>query len=103
MVINSALIIGSIVLLPASSAFLSPTLGGRHHAQLHGHHDVSVHNRAEHMILFPTTNTKLHLFGNIFGNDDKPADQEGLQENELARFSNLLANSGSDGDSDKNK
>lgn len=102
MVINSALIIGSIVLLPASSAFLSPTLGGRHHAQLHGHHDVSVHNRAEQMILYPTTNTKLHLFGNIFGNDDKPADQEGLQENELARFSNLLANggSGSDGVSD---
>ncbi|KAL7455208.1 hypothetical protein ACHAWC_007791 [Mediolabrus comicus] len=58
------------------------------------------------MILFPITNTKLHLFGNIFGNDDKPAaDQEGLQENELARFSNLLANSGSgsDGVSDNNK
>ncbi|KAL7455205.1 hypothetical protein ACHAWC_007788 [Mediolabrus comicus] len=55
------------------------------------------------MILFPTTNTKLHLFGAIFGNDDKPADQEGLQENELARFSNLLVNNGgsaSDGVSD---
>ena len=105
MVMNSAVIIGSIVLLPAPSAFLS-ALGGRHRAQLHGHHDVSVHNRAEHMILFPTTNTKLHLFGNIFGNDDTPADQEGLQENELARFSNLLANGGSvgsDGVSDDNK
>lgn len=102
MIKNSARIIGSIVLLPASSAFLSP-LGGRHHAQLHGHHDVFVHNnRAEHLILYPTTNTKLHLFGNIFGNDDKPSDQEGPQENELARFSNLLANggSGSDGVSD---
>lgn len=101
MVINSAHIIGSIVLLPASYAFLSP-LGGRHNAKLHGHHDVFVHNRAEHVILFPTTNTKLHLFGNIFGNDDRPSDQEGLQENELARFSNLLVSDGSasDGDSD---
>lgn len=82
-------VIGSIFLLPASSAFLSPL--GRHHA-LHGHHDVMARNYVglEHGVGVPTTN--LHLFRNIV-NDDNPAVQEGLQEKELARFSNLLAGS----------
>jgi len=42
-------------------------------------------------ILSTTSSSSLHLFGNIFGNNDAEDDQQNLQENELARFSHELS------------
>ena len=81
---KTLLVIGSIIALPISSAFISPQV--KYGLQFH----VGVHERvatSEYNIFSPCS-TKLNLFGNLFGND--VAD---LENKELARFSNLLVSS----------